>query len=303
MPPEQRNEFRGAVHLVPTWKQGDGVLYHYLQHEMDEPLAFMYAHFQTSKQNNKNCLQRESNFPKKQAICVGCTVMLLHNFLVSAGLMNGALGIVKDIHYEDPCATGRKDAKFYVVVDFPLCTLKSPLIPGCPTTYVPIPVITSHCDFEKCGCCRCTHLPLRVSAVLSIYKSQGQTAGSSRSLIKRIVAHLPTSNTRASPGSALVAMSRVTDPRFLAFGNPVNDLVREDVLKIGTTQAYATRRAWLDGLRTRAPATQDRTKNRIAALGDDGTYSGGCAFLLRWYVLEVLPPLNFVFCTFLMKIL
>ena len=85
-------------------------------------------------------------------------------------------------------------------------------------------------------------------------------------------------------------MSHITDPCFLTFGNPLNYLVREDVLKIGTTQAYATRRAWLDGLRMSAPSTQDRTKNRITALGDDCTCDRGSDFLLRWYILKVLPP-------------
>ena len=56
--------------------------------------------------------------------------MLLHNFLVSTGLMNGALSVVKDIHYEDPNAMGRKDATFYVIIDFPLCTLETPLVPA-----------------------------------------------------------------------------------------------------------------------------------------------------------------------------
>ena len=139
LPPAERDKFRGALHLVPTWKQGDGILFNYLQNEMTEPLAFMFAHFQTIKQNQKNCLTRESRFPKKQAMCVGSLVMLLHNFHVSAGLMNGALGIVRDIHYEDPGAMGRKDAKFYVIVEFPECTLTKSLVPGKPPTVLFLP--------------------------------------------------------------------------------------------------------------------------------------------------------------------
>ena len=162
--------------------------------------------------------------------------------------MNGALGTVRDIHYEDPGAMGCKDAKFYVVVEFPKCTLTTPLIPGKPTTWVPIPVIEARCDLQKCGCCTCTYMPLLVCIVVSIYKSQGQTNGGDDSLIKRVVAHLPTKNIKAAAGSSLVAMSRVKDPDLLAFGKAKGAISETEVREIGTTPAYATWQTWLEGL-------------------------------------------------------
>ena len=84
-------------------------------------------------------------------------------------------------------------------------------------------------------------------------------------------------------------MSQVTDPDILTFGNADGDISEAEVQEIGTTPAYATRRAWLDGLRERAVHTQQRTKDLIAGLTEAGTYDSGCAFLLRWYVLDVMP--------------
>ena len=265
-------------------------MFKYLQEEMTEPLAFMHAHFQTIRQNGKNCLARETRFPRKQAMCVGSLVMLTHNFHVSAGLMNGAIGTVRDIHYENPEAMGRKDAKFYVIVEFPKCTLTTSLVPGRPATWVPIPVMVARCDRQKCGCCTCTYVPLRVCIVLSIYKSQGQTIGGEDSLIDRVVAHLPTKDIKAAAGSALVAMSRVMDPDLLAFGNAEGAISTAEVREIGTTPAYANRRTWLRELRRMASITQQRTRDLIAGLTEDGTFDSGCKFLFRWYIIDVMPP-------------
>ena len=133
-------------------------------------------------------------------------------------------------------------------------------------------------------------MPLRVSIVLSIYKSQGQTVGGVETLIKQIVAHLPTKNVRAAAGSSLVAMSRVKDPQLLAFGNAEGTISKAEVREIGTTPAYANRRTWLEGLHRTASITQQRTEDLIAGLSEDGSFDSGCEFLLRWYILHVMPP-------------
>ena len=69
---------------------------------MTEPLAWVYADYHTTKSSGRNCLKSESSWPKKQAFCVGAMVMLIHNFHDDAGLMNGAIGIIRDIYYKDP---------------------------------------------------------------------------------------------------------------------------------------------------------------------------------------------------------
>jgi hypothetical protein len=266
LPDYDQAMFRHVIHLVPQWKMGDPVLYNYLQNVMTDPLAFVYADYHTTKSSGRNCLLAESSWPKKQAFCLGAMVMLLHNFHVDVGLMNGAIGIIRDIHYKDPLAMGKTESQFYVVVEFPQSTLYTPLIPGCPATYVPVPVMQARCDFSCCGCCTCMYIPLRVCIVLSIYKSQGLSIGGSYNVIKRVVVHLPKLNSRAAPGSALVAISRAINPDVLAFGNVYGSLATEEVTKIGTSPVYATHRAWLDKLRQKAQPTQERTTSKIAAI-------------------------------------
>ena len=84
-------------------------------------------------------------------------------------------------------------------------------------------------------------------------------------------------------------MSPNKEPDNLVFGNPFEDISEAEVRQNGTTPAYATHRARLDELRMRAPHKQERTNDLIAALTEVGTFDSRYAFLLRWFVLEILP--------------
>ncbi len=60
-------------------------------------------------------------------------------------------------------------------------------------------------------------------------------------------------------------------------------------MKIGTTQAYATRTAYLEDIRVRAATSKTLIEERIAAVDPNPdaeertSYQGGCEFLLHWY--------------------
>ena len=84
-------------------------------------------------------------------------------------------------------------------------------------------------------------------------------------------------------------MSQVKDPDLLAFGKAEGAISETEVREIGTTPAYATWQTWLEGLRLMASVTQQRTKDLIAGLTGDWTFESGCKFLLRWYMLDVMP--------------
>ncbi len=107
---------------------------------------------------------------------------------------------------------------------------------------------------------------------------------------KCLTVHYPTANSGAmsTPGLELVATSRVEDLTYLAIGNNSEELSRQVLMKIGTTDAYATRRAYLEDIRTRAEASKTLIEVKIAAVdpnpnADERTYQGGCKFLLDWY--------------------
>jgi ATP-dependent exoDNAse (exonuclease V) alpha subunit len=132
---------------------------------------------------------------------VGAKVMLLDNFIVEYKLMNGSVGVVKELSFSNP--EGTPDEKMYVVVDFPDSTVpdEQKLIPDKPASYVPIPLVTRRCE-KKC----CSMIPLQVCKALSIHKSQGMTEGEGKQF-KKVIVHLPLNGNKC-PGQELVATSR-----------------------------------------------------------------------------------------------
>ncbi|KAL7526837.1 hypothetical protein ACHAXR_003194 [Thalassiosira sp. AJA248-18] len=216
--PDTRKKFDNALNLVTQWKQAHGIVFDYLQNTLTEPIAKMTANLQTTKSNGTNCCVKESSLPIKNAMCVGSIVMLLTNELVEMGLLNGSIGTVKDICYQTNACMGQKDADFYVVVQFNDSTLQTPLIPGKPTTWIPIALTTQRCECKRCTI---TAIPLRVCKALTIYKSQGMTVGPGKPF-ESLVMHLPTKGVKRAAGSELVGCSRVTAPEILAFVNYQN---------------------------------------------------------------------------------
>ena len=87
--------------------------------------------------------------------------MLLKNYVVEEKLMNGSMGTVIDIVYDDARGSRVPGALplYVVVVDFPESILSYSLIPGSPPTHIPIPITTdrSNQEFEELArrrCCR-----------------------------------------------------------------------------------------------------------------------------------------------------
>ena len=92
--------FNEAIHLVTQWKHSIDPTIKYLN-MLRTPVAKIipqYSTFMTSKGAN-NCL-KESNFPKLTALNVGCKVMLLINEITEYKLINGFIGIVREIIFE-----------------------------------------------------------------------------------------------------------------------------------------------------------------------------------------------------------
>ena len=74
--------------------------------------------------------------------------MLLKNCAVEEYLMNGSIGVVKEIVYENSIGpTSSINLPAYIIVDFPKCTVPEvrKLLPNKPRTFVPIPTFTSRC--------------------------------------------------------------------------------------------------------------------------------------------------------------
>ena len=169
--------------------------------------------------------------PERLAICVGAKVMLLRNFVVEYKLMNGCVGVVKEIVYKSTSGPANKDElPVYVIVDFPSCTipLEDALVPNMPPTCVPVPVVMDQCEKK---CCSVKTIPLRVCIAISIHKSQGMTIGPGE-VFEKVVVYLPEDQREQSPGLELVAFSRAKGPDCLAVGNNSNNLTIMSIQKL-----------------------------------------------------------------------
>lgn len=288
MDPDERREFEfSALHLVPTWKQAVGINLKYLKRNLTTPIAKIKADLQSSRTNGKNCCLTESNFPVRNLLCTGATVMLLINFIVEYKIMNGSVGTVKDICFENKEGDAMDDdgsVYVYAVVEFPDSTVpeNKAMIPGKPSTWIPIPLVQCRCERK---CCSIRTLPLMICKSLSIHKSQGMTVGEGKQF-KKVVVHLPTSR-RIVPGLELVAISRAVSIQDFAIGNEENEITKQGLKRIGNTPAYKSRKEFLEKLKAGSESSQMVTKEAIKELDDTGnqekTLEGGMGFLLKWY--------------------
>ena len=155
--------------------------------------------------------------------------------------MNGSIGIVKEIVYENKEGpANRNNLPAYVFVEFSECEIpeEENLIDGMNSKCVPIPVVEDRCDKK---CCSIRTIPLRVCIAITIHKSQGMTVGEGE-IFEKVVVYLPEEGMRKHPGLELVAFSRVKRPEDLAVGNDSTTLTRTQILKNGKGKIYDLRR-------------------------------------------------------------
>ncbi len=287
LPHEERSSFeQNALHLVPTWKLTHQIVFEYLQ-SFDTPVAKFKARLQSIRSNGTNHCVKETSYPIQNALCVGAVVMLLRNFVVEYGLMNGSIGIVREIVYESK--EGPNGSSFelpiYMVVEFTHCTIGSDVNGQCfedkPLTWIPIPVVKDHCDKK---CCSIETIPLRVCIAITIYKSQGMTIGPGQQF-EKVIVYLPEAGTRSIPGLELVGISRAMSPDCLAIGNNSSSFSEFHIKKIGTSAAYDARRLFEQEMKDASPSTQLPIREDIKNLDpcNDKSFEGGCDFLLKWY--------------------
>ena len=301
LPPEERQAWRAdTLHLVSTWREAHEHNFNYLNNDLDAPIALFKAKFESNSRGSKNCCVKETSLPARNALCVGATVMLLMNFIVEVGLMNGAVGIIRDIRYCSKEGPNSKEEQchlsHYLVVEIPDSTLPEHvcLVDGYDSKHVPIPVVQQSCERH---CCSVKAIPLRICRAITIHKCQGMTVGEeeittngktrNKHPFKRAVVHLPPTGGKAgsTPGLALVAFSRVTKLEYLAIGNRKEDLNYRMLLNIGKSPAYEKRREYFASMKAKAAISQARTISRIEQLDSSAvkTYKGGCQFLLNWF--------------------
>jgi hypothetical protein len=274
----------GTIHLTPDWKSTQSIIHRYLSSTLETPIAKFRASLNSIRTNGLNHCIKESKLPMIGALCKGATVMLLQNFVVEEFLMNGSIGTIVDIVYKNRCPDFQNELPSYVIVDFPKSQIPEDkkLIRNHPSTHVPIPICSVHCEKK---CCSIQTIPLKVCVAITIHKSQGMTIGPGEQF-ERAVVYLPESTTKSPPGLELVALSRVSSPSNLAIGNSFRTLTRADIKNIGKTAKYQLRKDFEVELERLCYSSQQYIKNAISNLDtntSNKTYEGGCSYLLDWF--------------------
>ena len=105
---------------------------------------------------------------------------------------------------------------------------------------------------------------------------------------KSAVTYLPQKGERSSPGSELVASSRVTDISFLAICDTNRQVTVESLKKIGSGNSYNKRKKFDEMLQVKDSLSRQIVEENITKLDDVSqdeikTFTGGCNFLLKWY--------------------
>lgn len=276
---------QSSIHLCPTWQMTLDITFNYLR-SFNNPVAVIAPRLGSSKKTN--CCIKEKSYPMLTAYTKGAKVMLLKNYIVELGLMNGSVGTVVDIVYEE--AEGPRNQSnlpAYVIVDIPKCMFPAVGIgytEQAPKTHVPIPITKEFCERK---CCTIETIPLRVCKAITIHKGQGITVGLNHDW-ENVVIYFVEGKKRSQPGLELVALSRVEDPNCLFVGNNSFSLTNEQLSNIGRGLAYDKRKEYESMLRDKSIISQKPFVDAIMSLdnsngANEKTFEGGCRFLCDWY--------------------
>ncbi|KAL7304776.1 hypothetical protein TKK_0003004 [Trichogramma kaykai] len=159
----EMRRFYGAIHLIPTndlvRQKNECCL-----RELGTPVLCINAQINgdVHKVNDDYCGLAPSLY-----LAIGCRVMLTQNIWVNGGLVNGSIGTVRAILYEENVSPPNLPS--YVIIQFPL--YHGPFIHD---NLFPIKPVTR--SYEKRGIiCTIKQFPLKLAYACTIHKAQGMT--------------------------------------------------------------------------------------------------------------------------------
>lgn len=171
---KDQDEFQDALHLFATKAEVFQFNYEKLQNLQDISTKLPVPVAKIIGQHNcKTALASKPDdadgLQSVLYIANGCNIMLRNNLWVEKGLVNGTVGKVVDVIYNNDEAAPNS---FPAVI---ICKFPTYTGPGLgPENLIPIPSISKSWSSNSVNCTR-RQFPLSVAYACSIYKSQGMT--------------------------------------------------------------------------------------------------------------------------------
>ena len=99
--PEEREEFESTtIYLMAIWDQTRRITLKHLK-IFQGPYTIIRPQYSSSNPQGQNHCISEMSYPSVSALCIGAIVMLFKNVVVEEKLMNGSMGAIIDIVYDD----------------------------------------------------------------------------------------------------------------------------------------------------------------------------------------------------------
>jgi hypothetical protein len=210
--PEEVKTFDSALRIYPTNHQVDAYNTEHLEKLNSPCIQALALHTGTGA---KDVAARDAgNLHVSIPLAVGARVMLTENLWTGAGLVNGSLGTIRDMAWEEG-SDPRAVPPFVVLVQFdrysgPACFgPEDDDVAGMEDMARVVPVFRSTRDFVKGSVtCTRTQFPLTIAYAITIHKSQGAT-------LDQAVVDISCKDFQ--PGLTYVAVSRVRSLQSIMF--------------------------------------------------------------------------------------
>eukprot|EP00957_Ditylum_brightwellii_P039612 2996140-Ditylum_brightwellii.AAC.2 len=119
MPVDELSKFEKELRTMPTWKQAIPIIVEYLR-SLNTPKSRIFGQYNSKKGTKRNQYVPKCSYPSLSGLGGGAIVMLLKKYTPDICIVNGSIGIVKEIFYKTKDGPwNRNNLPAHVLIDFP----------------------------------------------------------------------------------------------------------------------------------------------------------------------------------------
>src|SRR5947207_11229649 len=199
----ERENFADATSILTKWEEVDKVNIDMLR-SLQRPVAKIVGVHSGGAEAKKASSEVAKGLEPHLLLSKGARIMLTANVWTGAGLVNGSMGVIQDIIFEE-----QEPPSLPVVVFIKFEKYEGPTITNLEgVKVVPIVPIKRTWEGEKGTKCSRLQLPIRLAWAITVHKSQGLTLTKTK---------IDLSSKEFAAGLSFVATSRVRSPKDIMF--------------------------------------------------------------------------------------